>query len=209
VPSRQGGLGAPRQERAKTGSEFDWGCSHWHLSGCPAQRLAEKSDQGTVLAYQSTIFNGVTRGRGYISPDNGGSDLYVLPSDLDTSRPLKKGDRVTYRADLASNGVRAFSVQLIIAVTAEEIQALYKAGPGHRLIYTGDRIELRADRATAEWDGLNVAEWLNIDQILAGRPLDDTTAGKIAHTVTQFLIEALPWFREETQRRSTVTDVGH
>jgi hypothetical protein len=88
--------------RLRRGSPADWGCRHWHLRGCPAERLAEISDCGRFR---------ITQRGPRIRPDNGGADLLLFERDVQSSDSLRYGDRVTYRAQRVSNGVRAFSVR--------------------------------------------------------------------------------------------------
>ena len=89
--------------RLKRGSAPDLGCRQWHLRGCPAERLAEMSECGR--------FRTTARGP-RIRPDNGGADLLLFRRDVQSGDYPRYGDRVTYRAQYVSNGIRAFSVRL-------------------------------------------------------------------------------------------------
>lgn len=93
--------------RLKRGSLPDLGCLHWHLRGCPAERLAEVSNRGTFR---------ITARGDRIRPDNGGADLLLSQRDVESSIYPRVGDHVTYRAQRVSNGIRAFSVHLAASI---------------------------------------------------------------------------------------------
>jgi hypothetical protein len=73
-------LSCPQLRR---GSPPDWGCLHWHLRGCPAERLAELSQSGRFR---------VTLRGDRIRPDNGGADLLVSERDIESGEPAEHPD---------------------------------------------------------------------------------------------------------------------
>lgn len=61
--------------------------------------------QGTVKFYNET------KGFGFITPDNGGADLFVHVTGL-AVRKLNEGDKVTYDVKEGQKGPNAINVKL-------------------------------------------------------------------------------------------------
>ncbi|GAB3436471.1 cold-shock protein [Actinophytocola sediminis] len=86
--------------------DLDWGCSLFHKPGCPAQRLALRSTQGTICTFHDTR-------RGTIYSDAGG-DLVVFDHTAIDSIGLPQltpGQRVEFEAVMTHGGPRAIAVR--------------------------------------------------------------------------------------------------
>ena len=61
--------------------------------------------EGTVKFYNETI------GFGFITPNNGGDDIFVHSSGLST-RTIKENDKVVYQVTQGQKGLNAIQVKL-------------------------------------------------------------------------------------------------
>ena len=73
----------------------------------PAPRTSARGGQGVVARYDAE------RGFGFITPDDGGPDLFVHVSVLEREEALYEGDRVRYQVRQSDRGPQADRVDLI------------------------------------------------------------------------------------------------
>ncbi|GGU55225.1 tetratricopeptide repeat protein [Lentzea flava] len=86
-------------------SDLNWGCGLFHLPGCPAERLAALSRQGTVSIYRDDT------GHGLIDPDGGGAQLDLRRSALAPGISVSPGQRVAYEVREVPAGLEVTNVR--------------------------------------------------------------------------------------------------
>jgi cold shock CspA family protein len=87
-------------------TDLNWGCGMFHMPGCPAERLAALSRQGTVSIFREDT------GTGLIRPDGGGTSLELRRSALADGVPgIRSGQRVTYVARYVAGQLEAAEVR--------------------------------------------------------------------------------------------------
>ncbi|MEV7974045.1 cold shock domain-containing protein [Cellulomonas sp. NPDC089187] len=83
------------------------------LVGGPARRERGRSERGPVRGGRGVVARfDADRGFGFITPDDGGQDLFVHVSVVRDGEPLYEGDRVRYQVRQSDRGPQADRVEL-------------------------------------------------------------------------------------------------